>query len=137
MTTGWPDFYRLMHGFHLFFYSNCLFGHPFAICLAPNSSGACRTEGRGELPNNAIATLAVRRACQPAGGIEVNKLKCTCNMCHDRLLPEWRGILWPQVYYGFLAGLNPLLFRRPISPSEESLAHSRRTGPVLVHPSRK
>lgn len=46
---------------------------------------------RGGLPDNGAASPAARRACQPAGGIEVNKLKCMY-MLRDRLLPEQRGI---------------------------------------------
>lgn len=45
----------------------------------------------GGLPDNGAASPAARRACQPAGGIEVNKLKCMYMLC-DRLLSEQRGI---------------------------------------------
>lgn len=45
----------------------------------------------GGLPDNGAASPAARRACQPAGGIEVNKLKCMY-MLRDRLLSEQRGI---------------------------------------------
>ena len=39
------------------------------------------------LPDNNVASPAVRRACQPAGGIEVNKPKCMY-MLRDRFLSE-------------------------------------------------
>lgn len=39
------------------------------------------------LPDNDVASPAVRRACQPVGRIEVNKPKCMY-MLRDRLLSE-------------------------------------------------
>lgn len=42
------------------------------------------------LPDNDAAPPAVKRACQPAGRIEVNKPKCMY-MLRDRLLSEQRG----------------------------------------------
>lgn len=42
------------------------------------------------LPDNDVASPAVRRACQASSGIEVNKPKCMY-MLRDRLLSEQQG----------------------------------------------
>ena len=56
------------------------------------------------LPDNDVASPAVRRACQPAGRIEVNKPKCMY-MLRDRLLSEQQGSNGTDLLR-FVASLN-------------------------------
>lgn len=63
-----------------------LFVSPFCYC----DDHAAKASLIKVLPDIDAASPAVRRACQPAGGIEVNKPKCVY-MLRDRLLRERRG----------------------------------------------
>lgn len=81
-----------------FFSSSVIFCHVLSILfvtlcdvMTVPSNSLGRAAVGGGLPDDGTASPAARRACQPAGGIEVNKLKCMY-MLRDRLLSEQRGI---------------------------------------------